>query len=90
MPYLMEAMLAADEGVPLEAIDQAALDYGMPMGPMELTDTVGLDVSLSVAQVFANEFHKKIPNSLTKLVDREKAWAASPAKVSINTKTASL
>jgi 3-hydroxyacyl-CoA dehydrogenase / enoyl-CoA hydratase / 3-hydroxybutyryl-CoA epimerase len=72
MPYLMEAMLAADEGVPLEAIDQAALDYGMPMGPMELTDTVGLDVSLSVAQVFANEFHKKIPDSLSKLVAEKK------------------
>ena len=72
MPYLMEAMLAADEGIPLEAIDQAALDYGMPMGPMELTDTVGLDVSLSVAQVFAAEFHKKIPESLTKLVAEKK------------------
>ncbi|MHB8403825.1 MAG: 3-hydroxyacyl-CoA dehydrogenase NAD-binding domain-containing protein [Gammaproteobacteria bacterium] len=72
MPYLMEAMLAADEGIPLEAIDQAALDYGMPMGPVELTDTVGLDVSLSVAQVFATEFHKKIPESLTKLVAEKK------------------
>ncbi len=72
MPYLMEAMLAADEGIPLEAIDQAALDYGMPMGPVELTDTVGLDVSLSVAQVFAAEFHKKIPESLTKLVAEKK------------------
>jgi 3-hydroxyacyl-CoA dehydrogenase / enoyl-CoA hydratase / 3-hydroxybutyryl-CoA epimerase len=72
MPYLMEAMLAADEGVPFEAIDQAALDYGMPMGPIELTDTVGLDVSLSVAQVFATEFHKQIPDSLTKLVAEKK------------------
>jgi 3-hydroxyacyl-CoA dehydrogenase / enoyl-CoA hydratase / 3-hydroxybutyryl-CoA epimerase len=72
MPYLMEAMLAADEGVALEVIDQAALDYGMPMGPIELTDTVGLDVSLSVAQVFAKEFHKKIPDSLTKLVAEKK------------------
>ncbi|MGH8322064.1 MAG: 3-hydroxyacyl-CoA dehydrogenase family protein, partial [Gammaproteobacteria bacterium] len=72
MPYLMEAMLAADEGIALEAIDQAALDYGMPMGPMELTDTVGLDVSLSVAQVFAKEYNKKIPESLTKLVTEKK------------------
>ncbi|MDE2234409.1 MAG: enoyl-CoA hydratase/isomerase family protein [Gammaproteobacteria bacterium] len=72
MPYLMEAMLAADEGVPLEAIDQAALDFGMPMGPVELTDTVGLDVSLSVAQVFAKEFNKQIPESLVKLVAEKK------------------
>ena len=72
MPYLMEAMLATGEGIPLEAIDQAALDYGMPMGPVELTDTVGLDVCLSVAQVFAKEFNKKIPESLTRLVAANK------------------
>ncbi|HEX2667431.1 MAG TPA: 3-hydroxyacyl-CoA dehydrogenase NAD-binding domain-containing protein [Gammaproteobacteria bacterium] len=69
MPYMMEAMLAADDGVALEAIDQAALDFGMPMGPAELADTVGLDVSLSVAKVFAKEFNKKIPESLVKRVE---------------------
>ncbi len=72
MPYLMEAMLAADEGVALEAIDKAALDYGMPMGPAELADTVGLDVCLSVSKVFAKEFDKKIPDSLVKLVEAKK------------------
>ncbi|MGH8400823.1 MAG: 3-hydroxyacyl-CoA dehydrogenase family protein, partial [Gammaproteobacteria bacterium] len=72
MPYLMEAMLAADEGIALEAIDRAALDFGMPMGPAELTDTVGLDVSLSVSKVFAKEFNKKIPDSLIKLVQAGK------------------
>ena len=72
MPYMMEAMLAADDGVALEAIDKAALDFGMPMGPAELADTVGLDVSLSVAKVFGKEFDKKIPDSLIKLVDAKK------------------
>ena len=72
MPYMMEAMLAADDGVALEAIDQAALNYGMPMGPAVLADTVGLDVSLSVAKVFAKEFNKKIPDSLVKLVEAKK------------------
>ncbi|HEX5339799.1 MAG TPA: 3-hydroxyacyl-CoA dehydrogenase NAD-binding domain-containing protein [Gammaproteobacteria bacterium] len=72
MPYLMEAMLAADEGIALEAIDRAALDYGMPMGPAELADTVGLDVCLSVSRVFAKEFNKKIPDSLARLVDAKK------------------
>ena len=72
MPYMMEAMLAADDGVALEAIDRAALDYGMPMGPVELADTVGLDVSLSVAKVFAKEFNKKIPESLVKMVEAKK------------------
>ena len=72
MPYMMEAMLAADDGSAYEAIDRAALDYGMPMGPVELADTVGLDVSLSVAKVFAKEFNKKIPESLVKLVEAKK------------------
>lgn len=72
MPYLMEAMLAADEGIALEAIDRAALDYGMPMGPVELADTVGLDVCLSVSKVFAKEFNKKIPDSLTQRVTAKK------------------
>ncbi|MDE2196226.1 MAG: enoyl-CoA hydratase/isomerase family protein [Gammaproteobacteria bacterium] len=72
MPYLMEAMLAADEGIPLEAIDQAALDYGMPMGPAELADTVGLDVCLSVSRVFAKEFNKQIPDSLIQRVNANK------------------
>lgn len=72
MPYLMEAMLAADTGIPHEAIDRAALDFGMPMGPIELTDTVGLDVSLSVAREFSREFHKPIPECLMRLVDKKK------------------
>lgn len=72
MPYLMEAMLAADAGIAHEAIDQAALDFGMPMGPIELTDTVGLDVSLSVAREFSREFNKPIPQSLAQLVEQKK------------------
>lgn len=72
MPYLMEAMLAADTGIAHEAIDQAALDFGMPMGPIELTDTVGLDVSLSVAREFSREFNKPVPECLMRLVDKKK------------------
>ncbi len=42
--------MAGQEGVPLPVIDQAAKDFGMPMGPVELADTVGLDVALHVAK----------------------------------------
>jgi 3-hydroxyacyl-CoA dehydrogenase/enoyl-CoA hydratase/3-hydroxybutyryl-CoA epimerase len=52
MPYLSEAVRAAEEGVPLALIDQAAEDFGMPMGPIELADVVGLDVVMSVGKVF--------------------------------------
>ncbi len=69
MPYMMEAMLIAGEGVPLEAIDRAALDFGMPMGPIELADTVGLDVALSVSKVFADSFGLQVPPRLKQMVD---------------------
>lgn len=49
-PYMMEAMLLYEEGVLPEQIDQVAVDFGMPMGPIELADTVGLDICLSVAK----------------------------------------
>jgi len=47
-PYMRNAMELHREGVPKEAIDKAAEQFGMPMGPVELADTVGLDVGLGV------------------------------------------
>ena len=55
-PYMEEAILALREGIPGRAIDKAAVDFGMPMGPIELVDTVGLDVAASVGRIMA-EFH---------------------------------
>ncbi|MFC4307557.1 3-hydroxyacyl-CoA dehydrogenase NAD-binding domain-containing protein [Steroidobacter flavus] len=52
MPYLSEAVRAAQEGIPLALIDRAAEAFGMPMGPIELADVVGLDVVMSVGKVF--------------------------------------
>jgi 3-hydroxyacyl-CoA dehydrogenase/enoyl-CoA hydratase/3-hydroxybutyryl-CoA epimerase len=52
MPYLSEAVRAAEEGISLALIDRAAEDFGMPMGPIELADVVGLDVVMSVGRVF--------------------------------------
>jgi 3-hydroxyacyl-CoA dehydrogenase/enoyl-CoA hydratase/3-hydroxybutyryl-CoA epimerase len=51
MPYLLEALVVLDEKVPAEAIDAAAKQFGMPMGPIELADEVGLDICLDVATV---------------------------------------
>ena len=50
MPYLLEALLLLDEGVSKARIDRAALDFGMPMGPITLADQVGLDICLHVAE----------------------------------------
>ena len=44
-PYMLEAMRCVDEGVRPETIDAAMRAYGMPMGPIELIDTVGLDIA---------------------------------------------
>jgi 3-hydroxyacyl-CoA dehydrogenase/enoyl-CoA hydratase/3-hydroxybutyryl-CoA epimerase len=50
-PYMGEAMALAEEGVALRAIDKAAVAFGMPMGPVELVDSVGIDVALHVSKV---------------------------------------
>jgi len=50
-PYLMTAMRCVDEGIAPEAIDEAAVAFGMPMGPIELADTVGLDICLAVGRL---------------------------------------
>ena len=52
-PYMDEAMLAAEEGVPLTVIDAAAVSFGMPVGPIELADVVGLDVAAHVGEIIA-------------------------------------
>ncbi|MFQ5935938.1 MAG: 3-hydroxyacyl-CoA dehydrogenase NAD-binding domain-containing protein [Acidiferrobacterales bacterium] len=70
MPYLMEAMSMVEEGVPIASIDRAATDFGMPMGPIELADTVGLDICLSVAQELARPLGVSVPDKLRDMVER--------------------
>jgi 3-hydroxyacyl-CoA dehydrogenase/enoyl-CoA hydratase/3-hydroxybutyryl-CoA epimerase len=61
MPYVLEAMVMADEGLPLEAIDEAAERFGMPMGPIELADQVGLDICLDVAEILSLGLKTPLP-----------------------------
>jgi 3-hydroxyacyl-CoA dehydrogenase/enoyl-CoA hydratase/3-hydroxybutyryl-CoA epimerase len=72
MPYLTEAMLAAQEGVPFAVIDRVAVDFGMPMGPIELADTVGLDVCLHVGRILASAFGRPAPEAAAELVQAGK------------------
>ncbi len=51
MPYLNEAGFLLEEGVSIKDLDQAALNFGMPMGPCRLLDEVGIDVGVKVAKV---------------------------------------
>jgi 3-hydroxyacyl-CoA dehydrogenase / enoyl-CoA hydratase / 3-hydroxybutyryl-CoA epimerase len=64
MPYLLEAITAYSEGVPGPVIDREALKFGMPMGPIELADTVGLDVAASVGRILAEFLALPIPAGL--------------------------
>ncbi len=59
-PYLYEAMLAAQEGTPLALIDRAAVSFGMPVGPIELIDVVGLDVAAHVGEIIAQELGRPV------------------------------
>jgi 3-hydroxyacyl-CoA dehydrogenase/enoyl-CoA hydratase/3-hydroxybutyryl-CoA epimerase len=68
-PYMLEAMKMYNEGMSKEAIDAAALDFGMPMGPIELADTVGLDVGLSVVKNLGGDGADAAADVLGKMID---------------------
>jgi 3-hydroxyacyl-CoA dehydrogenase/enoyl-CoA hydratase/3-hydroxybutyryl-CoA epimerase len=72
MPYMTEAMLAAQEGVPLSLIDEAAVQFGMPVGPIELADLVGLDVCLHVGRILSDAFGGPAPDAVVPLVEAGK------------------
>jgi 3-hydroxyacyl-CoA dehydrogenase/enoyl-CoA hydratase/3-hydroxybutyryl-CoA epimerase len=69
MPYLMEAVVLAEQGVPLAAIDKAAVRFGMPMGPITLADTVGLDICLHVAENLSSHLGGEVPKRLKRMVE---------------------
>ncbi len=52
-PYMLAAMQAVDSGISPETVDEAMLAFGMPMGPIELVDTVGLDIAMAAGKQLA-------------------------------------
>ena len=60
-PYMLEAMLMLDEGIDKLVIDAAAEKFGMPMGPIELADQVGLDICLDVGDMLRSKFGDLLP-----------------------------
>jgi 3-hydroxyacyl-CoA dehydrogenase/enoyl-CoA hydratase/3-hydroxybutyryl-CoA epimerase len=68
-PYMQNAFRMLDEGVRPETLDRAMEDFGMPMGPAELADTVGLDICLHAGKSLAkNASEKDIPQLLANKV----------------------
>lgn len=72
MPYLMECVQLLEEGYSPETIDEAALQFGMFMGPVELADTVGMDVGLAVAENLTSHFGGTVPEKLRQMVKEGK------------------
>ncbi len=72
MPYINEALFALSEGIPAGVIDETGTRFGMPMGPIELADVVGLDVALHVGGVLAEAFGRRVPEILVKQVEGRK------------------
>ena len=60
-PYMLEAMVMLDEKIDKAVIDAAARKFGMPMGPIELADQVGLDICLDVGDMLRSKFGDQLP-----------------------------
>ena len=74
LPYMVEAIRLFSQGVTLEAVDRLMLDFGMPMGPLRLSDEVGLDVTQDVARDLERRLPRPIPvgDTLEKMI--AKGW----------------
>ncbi|MEA3188718.1 MAG: 3-hydroxyacyl-CoA dehydrogenase / enoyl-CoA hydratase / 3-hydroxybutyryl-CoA epimerase [Chthoniobacter sp.] len=70
LPYLVEAGHFFEMGATAADIDEAMLDFGMPMGPLRLIDEVGLDIAVDVAATLAAKFpdRMRVPTVLTKMM----------------------
>lgn len=68
-PYMLAAMRTVDEGISPETVDEAMLAFGMPMGPIELIDTVGLDIAMAAGEQLAGG--AEAPRCLLARVERQ-------------------
>ena len=68
-PYMTEAMYLVGEGVSLPAIDKVAVKFGMPMGPIELVDSVGLDVVTHVSEVLGTQMQGPVVEQMSKMLE---------------------
>jgi 3-hydroxyacyl-CoA dehydrogenase/enoyl-CoA hydratase/3-hydroxybutyryl-CoA epimerase len=70
-PLMNEAAHLVAEGVPIDKIDTAMLDWGFPVGPLKLTDEVGIDVGAKVGKIMVEAFGERMsqPEGMSRLID---------------------
>ena len=73
-PYMNEAAWALSEGIGIDTLDEAMMDWGFPVGPITLLDEVGIDVGAKVAKIMQAEFGDRIkaPGAMTSLIDDDR------------------
>ena len=65
IPYLNEASYLLEEGVSIKKLDQACMNFGMPMGPCRLLDEIGIDVAEKVGKILHQALGERVrPSSL--------------------------
>ena len=77
-PYMAEALIMVDEGIPKERIDHVAEAFGMPMGPVELADQVGLDIALDVSDSPAPASRQRLSAEPGLAGKNGRRWQARP------------
>jgi 3-hydroxyacyl-CoA dehydrogenase/enoyl-CoA hydratase/3-hydroxybutyryl-CoA epimerase len=81
VPYLNEAVVLVVEGMRIERVDEAMRRFGMPMGPLELLDQVGLDVAADIAQSLQSLYEGRLePNPAFGQL-RDKGWLGQKSGV---------
>ncbi|KAF6993906.1 hypothetical protein CFC21_010724 [Triticum aestivum] len=63
-PYTQAALLLVDHGMDVDKIDQACIEFGMPIGPFRMTDLVGFDVALATGMQYLENFPERVYKSM--------------------------
>ena len=80
LPYLQEAVFMFEDGEKIDKIDRVLLEFGMPMGPFTLIDTVGVDIGANVSEILHNAYGERM--ALSKLMSEMVAqnWLGKKTK----------
>jgi 3-hydroxyacyl-CoA dehydrogenase/enoyl-CoA hydratase/3-hydroxybutyryl-CoA epimerase len=81
VPYLNEAVLLVGKGLTISQVDAVMTRFGMPMGPLELLDQVGLDVAAHIARAMPPAFAARFPANPAFEMMHQKGWLGQKSGV---------